>query len=44
LSLFAVANAVQWLRLLEEEKLLARDESYRHYMDRVRSRVIPGVL
>jgi protein-S-isoprenylcysteine O-methyltransferase Ste14 len=44
LAVFAAANAAQWLRLLEEEKLLAQDMGYRRYMDRVRCRLIPGVL
>ncbi|MDB5988908.1 MAG: isoprenylcysteine carboxyl methyltransferase [Herbaspirillum sp.] len=36
--------AVQVVRITQEERLLSRDEAYRHYMSRVRYRLIAGVF
>lgn len=44
LAVLLLANGVQWLRLIEEEKVLARDAGYRGYAARVRWRIIPGLL
>jgi protein-S-isoprenylcysteine O-methyltransferase Ste14 len=41
LGVFAVALLGQLLRIREEELVLARDDAYRRYMTRVRSRLIP---
>ena len=42
--LFAVLYAAQAWRVGSEERLLTRDPAYRHYMQRVRYRVLPGVF
>jgi protein-S-isoprenylcysteine O-methyltransferase Ste14 len=44
LILFTVALAGQLVRIREEERVLARDDSYRRYMSRVRSRLVPYVF
>jgi protein-S-isoprenylcysteine O-methyltransferase Ste14 len=44
LILFTVALAGQLIRIREEERVLARDDSYRRYMSRVRSRLVPYVF
>jgi protein-S-isoprenylcysteine O-methyltransferase Ste14 len=43
LSLYLVCNLVQIPRLLAEERLLIRDESYQKYAALVRHRLVPGV-
>jgi len=44
LCVFVIANCYQWLRLIEEERVLAKDEGYRAYRERVRWRIVPGLL
>jgi protein-S-isoprenylcysteine O-methyltransferase Ste14 len=34
----------QLIRIREEERVLGQDDTYRHYMTRVRSRLIPFVF
>lgn len=40
---YAVAWLAFWLRAVEEEKFLEKDEAYREYRKRVRYRLIPGI-
>jgi len=42
--LFTVVVLFQAIRILEEERTLARDPAYREYRERVRSRILPYVL
>jgi protein-S-isoprenylcysteine O-methyltransferase Ste14 len=44
LAVYAIGWTAQILRLLAEERLLGEDPAYREYMDKVRSRLIPGVF
>jgi protein-S-isoprenylcysteine O-methyltransferase Ste14 len=44
LVLFTLALVGQLVRIREEERLLAKDDSYRRYMSRVRSRLVPYVF
>jgi protein-S-isoprenylcysteine O-methyltransferase Ste14 len=41
LAVYGIGNALQVMRLLAEERLLAADERYREYQGRVRYRLIP---
>jgi protein-S-isoprenylcysteine O-methyltransferase Ste14 len=43
-ALLALALAGQLVRIREEERVLGRDDAYRSYMTRVRSRLIPFVF
>jgi protein-S-isoprenylcysteine O-methyltransferase Ste14 len=42
--LFTVVVVFQAIRIVEEERTLARDPAYREYRERVRSRILPYVL
>jgi protein-S-isoprenylcysteine O-methyltransferase Ste14 len=42
--LFTVVVVFQAIRILEEERTLARDPAYREYCSQVRSRVLPYIL
>jgi protein-S-isoprenylcysteine O-methyltransferase Ste14 len=44
LVIYLAAWSLQILRVREEERVLSRDEAYRHFSDRVGSRLIPGVF
>jgi protein-S-isoprenylcysteine O-methyltransferase Ste14 len=44
IGLLAVTLLAQLLRIREEERVLRQDDDYRHYMARVRSRLIPFVF
>jgi protein-S-isoprenylcysteine O-methyltransferase Ste14 len=44
ISIYAVAFAVQVVRLFAEERFLSQNEEYRSYMGVVRYRLIPGVF
>ena len=44
LVVFAVLYACQVVRILDEERLLARDPEYAAYMNRVHWRLIPGLF
>ena len=44
LLLYLVAWAFQLLRILEEERFLSRDPTYRAYQNKVRYRLIPGLV
>jgi protein-S-isoprenylcysteine O-methyltransferase Ste14 len=41
---YAIVIALQYVRIVREERLLDADENYRTYRNRVRFRVIPGVF
>lgn len=41
---YAIAWLAFWLRIVEEEKFLSADESYREYATQVRARLVPGVV
>lgn len=43
-AVFATAWIMLWLRAVEEEKFLMRDERYRQYAGRVRKRLIPCIF
>jgi len=43
-ALFGMVFLSQLVRIREEERVLRLDDSYRHYMSRVRSRLIPFVF
>jgi protein-S-isoprenylcysteine O-methyltransferase Ste14 len=43
LGVYAALYVVQVLRIVLEERWLARDADYRAYMTRVRSRFLPGI-
>lgn len=44
LWLFSALYFFQYLRILEEEKLLAGDQEYATYMQKVKYRLLPGIL
>lgn len=44
LWLFAVLYFFQYLRILEEEKLLAADAEYSAYMQKVKYKLLPGII
>ena len=44
LWLFAVLYFFQYLRILEEEKLLAADAEYLAYMKKIKYRLLPGII
>jgi protein-S-isoprenylcysteine O-methyltransferase Ste14 len=44
LTLFAVQSACQVRRILEEEALLQKDETYAQYLQEVPWRIIPGIF
>jgi protein-S-isoprenylcysteine O-methyltransferase Ste14 len=44
LSVFATLYAIQIPRILAEERLLGQDPEYQQYMQKVRSRLVPGVF
>ena len=44
LCVFATLYAIQIPRILAEERLLGQDPEYQEYMQKVRSRLVPGVF
>lgn len=44
LIVMGVLYLAQWFRMGEEEKVLQRDPAYKEYMERVRYRLVPGIL
>ena len=44
LWLFAVLYFFQYLRILEEEKLLAADAEYSAYMQKIKYKLLPGII
>ena len=44
LALYLAAWTLQVLRIIEEERFLTRDPAYRNYRDKVRYRLIPGLI
>lgn len=44
LCVFATLYAIQIPRILAEERLLGQDPEYKQYMQKVRSRLVPGVF
>ena len=44
LCVFATLYAIQLPRILAEERLLGQDPEYQQYMQKVRSRLVPGVF
>lgn len=43
-AIYALTWILLWMRTEEEEKVLRRDPGYRDYAERVRSRLVPGVI
>ncbi len=43
-AIYAIVWTALYLRTVEEEKFLRMDEAYREYADRVRYKLIPGVI
>ena len=44
LAIYAIAYFFQVARIFSEERILAEDDSYRAYRERVRFRLIPGIF
>ncbi len=44
IGVYLLSTVLQWARILSEERLLKGDEAYCAYCERVRYRLIPGIL